>query len=70
MTSRNFRMDTLLAGTLIPPWRFIVPVWCPAPLSLWKSFRGIVKTIPAWGGKLFAFGSGIAFTFSPESCSP
>jgi hypothetical protein len=31
---------------------------------------GIVKTIPAWGGKLFAFSSGIAFTFSPEFCSP
>jgi len=31
---------------------------------------GIVKSIPGWREKLFAFTPGIAFTFSPESCSP
>jgi len=31
---------------------------------------GIVKTIPGSHETLFGFSPGIAFTFSPESCSP
>ena len=70
MTSRNFRMNTLLAGTLILPWR----VYCAGMMSSAAEpveiIPGIVKTVPGRREKLFAFIPGIAFTSSPESCSP
>jgi hypothetical protein len=64
-------MDTLLAGTLILPWR----VHCAGIVSSAAAPCGnhsglIVKTIPGQRENPFAFPSESLFTFSPESCSP
>jgi hypothetical protein len=64
-------MDTLLAGTLILPWR----VHCAGIVSSAAAPCGnhsglIVKTIPGQRENPFAFPSESLFTFSPESRSP
>jgi hypothetical protein len=78
ITSRSFRMDTLLAGTLLPSLGgFIVPVLCPAPPCLWKSFRvhrekrfrGSAKTVRLPVGIAVHVQPGILFTISPERFS-
>src|SRR5437016_13795565 len=63
-------MDSLLAGTLILPWR----VHCAGMMS---SAAVPVEIIPGHrenhsglGRKLFAFPPESLFVFSPESCSP
>src|SRR5713226_5890697 len=63
-------MDSLLAGTLILPWR----VHCAGMTS---SAAVPVEIIPGHreshsgiGRKLFAFPPESLFVFSPESCSP
>src|SRR5258708_1143960 len=63
-------MDSLLAGTLILPWR----VHCAGMMS---SAAVPVEIIPGHreshsglGRKLFAFPPESLFAFSPESCSP
>jgi len=70
MTSRSFRMDTLLAGTLILPWRVHCAGMMSSAAQPVEIIPGIVKTIPILREKLFGFSPGITFTFSPESCSP
>jgi hypothetical protein len=47
-----------------------VPVLCPAPPCLWKSFRAHRENDSGAARKPFAFPSESLFTFSPESCSP
>ena len=51
-----------------------MPVNCPVPLHLptahlWKTFRSKPNAIPPGDSKLFAFPTGIVFTFRPECCS-
>src|ERR1700694_3859370 len=50
-----------------------MPVNCPVPLHLptahlWKTFRSKPNAIPPGDSKLFAFPTGIVFTFRPECC--
>jgi hypothetical protein len=64
-------MDTLLPGTLTLPWR----VHCAGANVQRRSACGnhsglIVKTIPGYCEKPFAFPPESLFTFSPESRSP
>jgi hypothetical protein len=47
-----------------------VPVLCPAPPYLWKSFRTHRENDSGKSEKPFAFPLESLFTFSPESCSP
>ena len=42
---------------------------CPAPLSLWKSFRDQAERGSGIGLKLFGFIAESVFTFIPEHCS-
>ena len=46
-----------------------MPLCCPAPLSLWKSFRAQAERGSGIGLKLFGFIAESVFTFIPEPCS-
>ena len=46
-----------------------MPLCCPAPLGLWKSFRRQAERDSGIGLKLFGFIAESVFTFIPESCS-
>jgi len=64
------RTDNLLAGKLILPLGGgFLPFCCPAPLSLWKSFRAQAERGSGGDLKLFGFIAESAFTFIPEPCS-
>src|SRR5580700_9423195 len=69
-TSLILRTDNLLAGKLILPFGGgCLPLCCPAPLSLWKSFRAQAERDSGIGLKLFGFIAESVFTFIPEHCS-
>src|ERR1700690_4303032 len=63
-TSLILRTDNLLAGKLILPFGGgFLPLCCPAPLSLWKSFRAQAERGSGIGLKLFGV------IPEPRSCS-
>jgi hypothetical protein len=70
-------MDSLLAGTLILPWRVHCAGYDVQRRRACRNIPGIVKTIPGSGEKLFAFPPeslfafppGILFVFTPERFS-
>src|SRR5580698_3294926 len=73
-TSLILRMDNLLAGKLILPFGGgCLPLCCPAPLSLWKSFRrsrtlfrDLPKTVRLHPGTGVHLHLGILFGIIPE----
>jgi len=62
-------MDSLLAGTLILPWRVHCAVVMSSVAVPVENIPGIVKAIPGRGRKPFAFPPESLFAFSPESRS-